>query len=69
MQRQQIDSTMIRSVGWDGTTETLEVEFRNGGIYHYPCDCDLYNAFLCSPSKGQFFHARIRPLEATKVSA
>ena len=35
MQRQSVSSSNVRSVGYDRTTHTLEVEFHNGGIYQY----------------------------------
>jgi len=35
MRRQQISSTAIDSVGYDVTTNTLEVEFASGEVYRY----------------------------------
>ncbi|HET6755573.1 MAG TPA: KTSC domain-containing protein [Jiangellaceae bacterium] len=35
MRRQRISSTAIDSVGYDVTTNTLEVEFASGEVYRY----------------------------------
>ena len=35
MDRQQVSSSSIRSVGYDPQTQTLELEFHNGGVYRY----------------------------------
>ena len=34
MERQEVDSSNIDAVGYDETTQTLEIEFRNG-VYQY----------------------------------
>ena len=35
MERQQVRSSNIRSIGYDSEQHILEVEFRNGGLYQY----------------------------------
>jgi hypothetical protein len=35
MNRQNVNSSNLASVGYDETSNTLEVEFNNGGIYQY----------------------------------
>ena len=35
MDRQSVSSSNIVSVGYDPTSETLEVEFQSGGVYQY----------------------------------
>ena len=35
MERDYVESTMIRSYGFDSSTSTLEVEFNNGAIWQY----------------------------------
>ncbi len=35
MNREPVESSMIRSVGYDAATETLEVEFTSGTVYQY----------------------------------
>jgi len=35
MNREPVDSSHLTSIGYDEATSTLEVEFKNGNIYHY----------------------------------
>ena len=35
MQRTTVSSSNLASVGYDATTETLEIEFQNGAVYQY----------------------------------
>lgn len=55
MERIPVTSSQVASIGFDEATETLEVEFRSGGIYQYKnVSYVLYRHFLASPSKGAF---------------
>ncbi len=67
MNRRPVTSSTIRSVGHDGNT--LEIEFKNGSVYHYPdVPAELFEELLAADSVGQFFGTRIRPAFAgTKV--
>lgn len=59
MYRIPVDSSNIKSVGFD--SNTLEVEFHSGGIYqYYGVPTDVYHYFMNAPSKGKFFHQFIR---------
>lgn len=61
MQRQTVESSVIRSVGYDPATETLEIEFHHGGIYVYAnVPPSVFEALLAAPSKGSFFHDNIK---------
>ena len=35
MDRQPVDSSNLNSVGYSAETETLEIQFRHGGVYEY----------------------------------
>ncbi|WP_320416563.1 KTSC domain-containing protein [Candidatus Nitrosotenuis chungbukensis] len=35
MERMRIESSDLKSVGYDESTQTLEIEFRQGGVYQY----------------------------------
>lgn len=35
MQRKPVKSSMINSIGYDPSTQLMEVEFKNGDVYHY----------------------------------
>jgi len=51
LQRKAVSSRRVRSIGWENNT--LEVEFKNGDIYHYFNLPEWeYNAIMSSSSKG-----------------
>jgi len=59
MQRTQVDSSNVRSIGWED--DTLEVEFNNGGLYQYiGVPKSLFDEMLASNSKGQFLNSKIK---------
>jgi hypothetical protein len=61
MQRTPVNSSNIKSIGYDVATSTLEVEFTSGDIYHYfNVPSFLYQQFLHSTSHGQFLSDHIR---------
>jgi hypothetical protein len=61
MMRDPVASSTVVSIGYDQATETLEVEFLNGGIYqYYNVGQVVFDAFLTSPSKGQYLYLNIR---------
>jgi hypothetical protein len=63
MDRRSVTSTNVMSIGYDPTTETLEVEFQNGGIYqYYNVSQNIYDELMNAPSKGQFIAYQIRNL-------
>jgi len=48
-------------MGYDRKTQTLEVEFKNGGVYRYSeVPLDLWLQLQKSPSKGKFFQEHVR---------
>ena len=61
MERQYIESTMIRGIGYDFDSSTLEIEFNSGAVWQYfdfP-ESEWYE-FENSDSKGKFFHREIK---------
>lgn len=61
MNREPVGSSSIVSIGYDAATETLEIEFENGGIYqYYNVSAAIHQQFMESDSKGQFHHANIK---------
>ncbi|HQD26546.1 MULTISPECIES: KTSC domain-containing protein [Methanoculleus] len=61
MQRQAVESTNIKSVGYDPEDEVLEVEFHSGGVYHYVgVPAEVYEGLLNARSKGRYFGDFIR---------
>jgi hypothetical protein len=61
MERIPVLSSVIRSVGYDNLTSTLEIEFVNGGIYQYSgLPAEIHAALMSSGSKGSYFDQYIR---------
>jgi hypothetical protein len=59
--REPVASSNVASVGYDETSETLEVEFLNGSVYQYfNVGNELYLQLLAAPSKGSFLNSYIR---------
>jgi len=59
--KQKVISSSLRSVGYDGTSLTLEIEFHNGSIYHYfQVPPAVHLALLFAQSKGHFFDTRVK---------
>ena len=51
MRRMAVDSSRIRSVGWENNV--LEVEFKSGAVYqYYDVSESEYRSFLSSSSLG-----------------
>ncbi|MGE3491265.1 MAG: KTSC domain-containing protein [Vicinamibacterales bacterium] len=51
---------MLRSAGYDPTTETLELEFEAGTVYQYSSVPEFtYRALMAAKSKGRFFATSI----------
>lgn len=61
MYRTQVNSSNIKSIGYDAQSATLEVEFISTDIYQYFNVPDyLYQQFLNASSHGQFLNDNIR---------
>jgi KTSC domain len=61
MDRIRVSSTNIRSIGYDEGSQTLEVEFKSGGIYDYAgVPKNVHQRFMAAPSKGRFFDSSIK---------
>jgi hypothetical protein len=59
--RQIVDSSSLRSIGYDRLTRTLEIEFRSGAVYAYAdVPLLLWNELREAASKGKFFQEHIR---------
>jgi hypothetical protein len=56
-----VESSLLRSVGYDPVTEVLELELRNGRIYQYfGIDELIYHELIASPSRGRYFNESIK---------
>lgn len=61
MKRQPVASSMLRSVGYEPASETLEVEFTHGAIFQYfGVPEDVFHVLMTAPSMGQYFNDEVR---------
>ncbi len=61
MKRDPVQSANIISVGYDRSSTTMEIEFKDGRIYQYfDVQEDVYRDLIAAPSVGSFFHQNIR---------
>lgn len=61
MKRQDVDSSMLASVGYDEKSKTLEVEFNRGAVYQYfDVEKEVYNDLINADSVGSYFNSCIR---------
>ncbi len=61
MERNFIESSMIRSIGYESEMCVLEVEFNSGAIWQYSNFPEsLWYEFENASSKGKFFHNEIK---------
>ena len=61
MERQHVSSSNLKSIGYDPTTRTLEIEFLNGGLCQYSGIPDsVYQGLISASSHGQYFDSYIK---------
>jgi len=61
MNRIPVSSSNVATVGYDSETQTLEIEFNNGGVYQYfDVSQDIYEALISADSVGKFLNANIK---------
>lgn len=63
MKRKPVKSSQIKSVGYNANSNTLEIEFANGGtVYQYAnFSPDDFKALMAAESIGSHFHKVIKP--------
>src|SRR5215475_13390627 len=60
MERKRVNSSKLRSVGYDEATKTLEVEMSNGQVYQYTgVYPEVYRRFMAAPNPTRFFDDKI----------
>lgn len=60
MQRQHVSSSNLSSVGYDSSTQILEVEFNNRRIYQYRnVPLSIYQGLMRASSHGRYFNKYI----------
>ena len=62
MKRLPVDSSALRSVGYDSKSQVLEIEFMNGTVCdYYDVPPETYQEFCEADSMGAFVNFRIKP--------
>ncbi len=60
MDREAVASTVLKSVGYDPDTRTLEIEFPSGRVYRYlEVPAEVHAWLMRSPGKGSLFRRMI----------
>jgi len=61
MNRNPVNSSNLKSVGYDPETMILEVEFKGGGVYQYKgVEVETHSLMTTSESIGRFFNQNIK---------
>ncbi|HZR29749.1 MAG TPA: KTSC domain-containing protein [Terriglobales bacterium] len=62
MKRLPVDSSALRSIGYDPKSLVLEIEYINGSVYdYYGVPPAIYQEFCEADSMGAFVNFRIKP--------
>ncbi|HET9700639.1 MAG TPA: KTSC domain-containing protein [Burkholderiales bacterium] len=60
MERKRVSASNIRSVGYDASSQTLEVEFFSGSIVQYSrVSPEVHRRLMNAPSPGSYFKDNI----------
>ena len=56
-----VESSTLLAIGYDATSEILQLEFRSHAVYQYlGVPGSVYAALVAAPSKGRYFNGAIR---------
>ncbi|MGH8753818.1 MAG: KTSC domain-containing protein [Burkholderiales bacterium] len=56
MERKSVNSSTIRSVGYEPNSQTLEIEFTSGSIYQYSrVSPEIHRKLMAAPTIGSYF--------------
>ncbi len=62
MKREPVTSSNVISIGYDASTETLEVEFQNGVYQYYDVPQPIHDEMIAAESIGKFLNVCIKPM-------
>lgn len=61
MQREPVESTTVRSMGYESESRILEIEFQSEAVYQYlDVPEAVYKELRKAESKGKYFNGEIR---------
>ena len=60
MERQRVNSSRLRSVGYDEKNQILEVELSNGQVWQYSkVSPEVHRRFMAAPNPTSYFDDKI----------
>jgi hypothetical protein len=60
MERKRVNSSKIRSIGYDEKNQVLEIEMSNGQVWQYSrVSPEVHRRFMAAPNPTSFFEDRI----------
>jgi len=60
MERKAVESSNLKSVGYDEEKELLEIEFKNGSVYQYAdVPEEIHEELMNAESKGRYLREKI----------
>ena len=61
MKRQPVESSNLRSVGYDEFLLVLEIEFKSGAVYrYYGVPSEVHDELVNAESVGKYFNANVK---------
>jgi hypothetical protein len=61
MDREEVSSSLLSSVGYDPADQLLEVELQDGKIYQYTdVSAETYQGLMAADSLGRYFNHHVR---------
>jgi hypothetical protein len=61
MRREPVESSVVRSLGYDRDKRVLEIEFHNDRVYQYfVVPHSIYQQLRAAPSFGRYFNEHVR---------
>lgn len=60
MEHVSVNSSDLRSVGYDPNSQTLEIQFHNGLYTYSNVPESVYNSLMSAGSHGKYFHQYIK---------
>lgn len=62
MERQSVESSQLKSAGYDPENQILEIEFNTGSVYRYKgVDQQTFDGLMAAESVGRYFGQVIKP--------
>ncbi len=68
MKRENVDSSVLKSVGYDKNKKVLETELVNDALYeYYKVPVSEFDNLMKAPSLGEYYNKRIKKYRYKKL--